>query len=141
LTLTTVVNDDGQTRTFSVTVEGVAAVDSWVEHVAAQWGLSERAVFGARLCIAELAANVLEHGAARSSNDSIVVRIDRLRDGIEVEFLDSRQPFDPTAPRSIANAPAHSGGRGLVLLQAYAHDLTYVADGDYNRTKFRVSSN
>jgi anti-sigma regulatory factor (Ser/Thr protein kinase) len=132
------VNDGVQTRTFDVSVDGVTAMDGWIEHIAAQWGLSERAGFEARLCIAELAANVLEHGKARSRNDHIVITIDRSRDGIEVKFLDSRERFDPTAPRPVADAPANSGGRGLVLLQAYARDLTYEADGDYNRVTFKI---
>jgi anti-sigma regulatory factor (Ser/Thr protein kinase) len=134
------VNGDVQRRTFTVTVDGVTAIDSWVEQIANQWGLSEKAAFGARLCLAELAANVLEHGIARSQDDHIVITMDRVRDGIEVEFVDSRERFDPTAPRSVVEAPANGGGRGLALLRAYAHDLTYVADPDYNRTKFKINA-
>jgi anti-sigma regulatory factor (Ser/Thr protein kinase) len=134
------VNGDVQRRTFTVTVDGVTAIDSWVEQIASQWGLSERTAFGARLCLAELAANVLEHGVARSQDDHIIITMDRVRDGIEVEFVDSRERFDPTAPRSVADAPANGGGRGLTLLRAYALDLTYVADANYNRTRFKINA-
>jgi anti-sigma regulatory factor (Ser/Thr protein kinase) len=138
--LTNTVNGDLQQKAFSVTVEGVTEIDNWLEQIAAQWELSERTAFGARLCIAELAANVLEHGVARSPDDHIVVTIDRVGDGIEVEFLDTRGCFDPTAPQASTEDHANGGGRGLALLRAYAHDLTYVAEADRNRTTFKIPS-
>jgi len=124
-----------------VTLEGVTAIDTWVEQIASNWGLSEEAVFGARLCIAELAANVLEHGVTRSSDDQITITIDRMSNGIEVEFMDSRERFDPTAPLSLPEESDSSGGRGLVLLRAYARDLSYVAYPDHNCTRFKITSN
>jgi anti-sigma regulatory factor (Ser/Thr protein kinase) len=138
--LVRVVSDDVEDRTFGVTVEAITAMDRWIETIAAQWGLSERVAFGVRLCVAELAANVLEHGVARSHEDQIVIRLDRLRDGIEVEFSDSRECFDPTVARTPVNNTANGGGRGLLLLQSYASDLTYAADARYNRTRFKVKT-
>jgi anti-sigma regulatory factor (Ser/Thr protein kinase) len=139
--LTNVVNGTVQTRAFGVSLDEIGAIDSWVERVAASMGVNKRAVFSARLCIAELTANILEHGAARSDDDRIVITINRLGDGIGVELLDSREPFDPTAKLPIAKSdPSNCGGRGLVLLQAYADDLTYVHDGTYNRVKFKIKS-
>jgi anti-sigma regulatory factor (Ser/Thr protein kinase) len=123
-----------------VSVGEVGAIDDWVEHVAAQLGASEQAAFGARLCIAELAANVLEHGISCSGHDHIIITIDRLGDRIGVEFSDSRVAFDPTLEVSAECDPTSVGGRGLVLLHAYADDLSYVNDGAYNRLKFKVKS-
>lgn len=123
-----------------MTLEGVTAIDTWVEQIGNSWGLSERTVFGARLCIAELAANVLEHGITRSKDDQITITIDRTIDGIEVEFLDSRARFDPTAAQSSAEESDNGGGRGLLLLRAYAQDLSYLADVDCNRTTFKIAS-
>jgi anti-sigma regulatory factor (Ser/Thr protein kinase) len=138
--LASVVNDDVQERTFGVTVEAVTAIDCWIESVAAQWGLSERVAFGARLCVAELAANVLEHGVPRSREDQIVIKLDRLRDGIEVEFADSRERFNPTVAPAPVDDAVNGGGRGLLLLHANARDLTYVTDDRYNRTRFTVKT-
>jgi anti-sigma regulatory factor (Ser/Thr protein kinase) len=138
--LTNVINDDVQRRAFNVTLEGVTAIDTWVEQIGSNWGLSERTVFGARLCLAELAANVLEHGTTRSKDDQITITIDRMTDGIEVEFLDSCERFDPTAPQSLPEESDSGGGRGLLLLRAYARDLSYVADPCYNRTNFKIAS-
>ena len=85
-----------ETRTFGVSASEIGDIDSWVEQIGTQWGESKRTVFGARLCIAELAANVLEHGIAKLANDHIAITLRRCSDGIGIEFVDSREPFDPT---------------------------------------------
>lgn len=138
--LTNAANGGLQRETFSVTIEGITAMDTWVEQIASRLGLSEKAAFSARLCIAELAANVLEHGVVRSRDDHMILAIDRVCDGIEVEFLDTRESFDPTVTQPSAQPRANGGGRGLALVRAYARDLTYVAAADYNRTTFKVTS-
>jgi anti-sigma regulatory factor (Ser/Thr protein kinase) len=129
-----------QIRTFQVNLGEVSDIDAWVENVAAESGASERAAFMARLCIAELAANVLEHSVPQSDSDHIVITIKHLADGIGIEFLDSRAAFDPTSKPPVESDPSNGGGRGLMLLQAYADELTYTNDGSYNRVKFKIKS-
>ena len=137
--------DQVETRTFALSRNDVAAVDTWLEEIGARWGASERTIFGVRLCIAELAANAVEHGIVSGGLDHMVITIRRLRRGIGVEFLDSRAPFDPTTkpkkspdPKSIE--AAEPTGRGLRLLHAYANDLSYSHDGTYNRVRLIVNS-
>jgi len=138
------VADDVETRRFGMSCSDVAAIDDWLERVGARWGASERTMFSARLCVAELAANTLEHGMARTSADHIVVTVRRLCGGVAVEYLDSRAPFDPTGVPVPARAEsiesADPTGRGLTLLRAYARDLTYSHDGTYNRVMLTISS-
>jgi anti-sigma regulatory factor (Ser/Thr protein kinase) len=133
-----------ETRTFGVSSAEVSAIDGWVEEVATQWGESKRTVFRTRLCIAELAANVLEHGSARSGDDHIVVTLRRSGDGIEVELLDSGAAFDPTVETAAAHAGSieslPAGGRGLLLVHAYAEDLSYCNDGSCNRITMKINS-
>src|SRR5262249_38496059 len=109
-----------------------------------RWQVSERIIFGTRLCVAELAANALEHGVATSGRDQITVTLRRSTDGIGVEFVDSRRPFDPTRPVAAETATSldslEPGGRGLRLLHAYAADLAYHNDGTCNRVTFKVRS-
>jgi phosphoserine phosphatase RsbU/P len=134
-----------QTRTFGVDRADARKIDEWIDMVGRQWGEGQSTVFGARLCVAELAANVIEHGIARSSRDHMIVTLTRRGDGIGIEFLDSRARFDPTAvaiakqPDSIDSAAV--GGRGLMLIRAYARDLAYHSDGIYNRVTLRIKSN
>jgi len=128
-------------RTFGVSVNDVTAIDSWVEGVTRRLGVSEQTAFRTRLCIAELATNVLEHGTCRAENDHIVISIDSVDDGIKVEFLDTRRPFDPTANTPVPpfGDPLNGGGRGLLLLHAYADKMKYADDGTYNRLKFEIA--
>src|SRR5262249_57409676 len=97
----------------------VAAIDDWLERVGARWGASERTMFSARLCVAELAANTLEHGMARTSADHIVVTVRRLCGGVAVEYPDSRVAFDPTGVprprRAASNESAYPARRGLAV--------------------------
>jgi len=140
------VDAGAETRTFGISAGEIGALDCWIEAVGARWGASRRTVFRARLCVADLAANVLEHGVAKANAgpDRITVTLDRCADGIKIEFVDTRGPFDPT--RAVAAAPAASlesadpRGRGLRLLQAYARDLAYSRDGARNRVTFRIAS-
>jgi serine/threonine-protein kinase RsbW len=139
------VDAPAETRTFGVSVSEIGEIDRWVEQVGMQWGENERTIFGARLCIAELAANVLEHGIAKVANDHIAITLRRSGDGIAIEFVDARDPFDPTTGEALARPAAtldeaEPGGRGLRLLRAFADDLSYSNDGTFNRVTLKVRS-
>ncbi len=127
-------------RTFGVSEGDVTAIDDWIERVAEKWAISQRAAFRARLCVAELAANVLEHGSKNADGGHIVVTIREATDGVEVEFLDSLGPFDLTRAPETPSPPSEVGGWGLKLVRAYAKELSYVNDGRYNRVRFKISS-
>ena len=131
-----------QIRTFGISVGEVTAIDDWIEQIAARWSINERAAYNARLCVAELAANVVEHGCASSGeSDHIVVTLRQTADGVEIEFLDSSRPFDPTRRAAETKfPPSEAGGLGLMLLHAYAKELNYVNDGIYNRVRFKIAS-
>ena len=76
--------------------------------------------------------------------DEMIVTVRRVPEGISVEFRDSRAPFDPTVPpqrtRADAIETAETSGRGLVLLHAYATNLSYSHDGAHNRVTLTVPS-
>jgi serine/threonine-protein kinase RsbW len=129
-----------ETRTFGIGTQDVTAIDAWIEQVAAKWSANERSVFRARLCIAELAANALEHGDPKPG-DRIVVTLCNVGDGVEIEFLDTLKPFDPTKePSTTKTQPSEAGGLGLKLVHAYAEELSYSNDGRYNRLKFKIKT-
>jgi anti-sigma regulatory factor (Ser/Thr protein kinase) len=127
---------DGQTRTFRVTPDEISAADAWIEDVGRRWGIAERTAFGARLCVAEIAANVLEHGGVRAEPAEFGVTLRRRESGLDVEITDSGRPFDPTAvlerPLSDSIEAAHIGGLGLRLVRCYASEVTYRHDGVCN---------
>lgn len=130
-------------RTFAADPGEVAKVDDWIGAVGQGWGASEKTIFAARLCVAELFANVLEHGAVKP-DDRVTVILLRRPDGLGVAFADTSAPFDPTA--AVAAQPAQSieattaAGRGLMLVRNYARDLAYQRDGAGNHLTFWVET-
>jgi len=129
-----------ETQTFGANQTDAGAIDTWIEQVGRQWDDSPGTVFAARLCVAELANNVIEHGTPRSKDDHIVVTLTRCSDGIGIEFMDTRGQFDPTIEHAELSqaASAYEGGRGLMLIRSYAKDLAYRHDGRYNRVSLKI---
>ena len=126
-----------ETLTFEAEPKEVERIDAWIETTGRRWGADQKTIFGARLCVAELFANVIEHAGAKSGHDRIIVTLARRGEGIGIEFLDTCAPFDPTA-FAIAQKPdtidaIAANGRGLMLIRAYAREFTYRHDGTYNR--------
>jgi anti-sigma regulatory factor (Ser/Thr protein kinase) len=136
------VSGAAQIRTFGISASEVTAIDEWIEQIAARWSTNDRVAFNARLCVAELAANVLEHGrASADEKDHIVITLRQVMDGLEIEFRDSLGPFDSAVKaKGPKPAPSEAGGLGLMLIQSYAKDLSYANDGNYNRVRFKIAS-
>jgi anti-sigma regulatory factor (Ser/Thr protein kinase) len=133
---------EAQTRDFHATREQVSAADTWVEQVGLEWGLAERTVFGARICVAEIAANVIEHGGTFAEPAQLSITLRRRGRDLEIEITDSSRPFDPTTvtdrPLSSSIDTAQIGGLGLRLVRSYASDIAYRRDGSGNHVTLRV---
>jgi anti-sigma regulatory factor (Ser/Thr protein kinase) len=129
----------GQTQTFQATAEEIAAADAWVEQIGRSWGIPGCTALGARICVAEIAANVLEHGASPPAAVELGVTLCCRDSGLDIEITDSGPPFDPTAvserPSPQSHDEAQIGGLGLRLVRSYASDVTYRHDGVCNRLK------
>lgn len=138
------VSDAVASRAFGISPRDVVLIDAWLEQVGAEWVVAPRIMFGVRLCVAELAANAVEHGVPHSGVEEMIVTVRRVPEGIAVEFRDSRAPFDPTVPPQRPHADtiatAEPSGRGLLLLQACAQNLAYAHDGTHNRVTLTVPS-
>src|SRR5690348_6815226 len=91
------VDAEGQSRTFRATPEDISAADAWTEEAGRHWGIAERTTFRARLCVAEIVANVLEHGPPALPPADFAVTLRRRGDGLDLEIVDSGRPFDVTA--------------------------------------------
>jgi anti-sigma regulatory factor (Ser/Thr protein kinase) len=132
-----------ETRTFAVNAREIADIDDWVEAVGRRWGHSERTVLRARLCLAELAANVLEHAAPRAG-DRITITLHHLSDGLGIELVDTCGLFDPTGvampSADVSIATARPGGRGLKLVHAFSVDLSYCNNDGRNRVSLKIAS-
>ena len=128
-----------ETRSIIATADRICELDGWIERTAAAWRLPDDVVFRARVCVAEVAANLLEHGRARAEGDEITVTLRPGATALEIELTDTGRAFDPTAPAAAAASPDDLGGRGLRLLRAYAAAMRYRRDGGRNILWLRVA--
>jgi len=133
---------EAATRSYIATPDRLADIDAWIEQAGGAWRLSEDVVFRARVCVAEVLANLLEHGRSRPDGDDIRITLRAFPPALGLEIHDSGGPFDPTARAAAAAAAPAShalGGRGLRLLGAYASDMTYRRAGRWNVLSLRVT--
>ena len=125
-------------RTFAADTLGVGAIDDWVMDMTTDLGIDRRTAFAGRVCIAELADNVIEHGRP-TVDDQIVLTIGTADGALNIEFQDTAAAFDPTA---IVGRPPHAeayeGGRGLMIVKSYADMLDYWHDGRRNNLKLTI---
>jgi anti-sigma regulatory factor (Ser/Thr protein kinase) len=128
-----------ETQAFHATAAQIGEMDRWVEELGTQWGIPERTVFRARVCIAEVAANVLEHGVTQPEQDQIIITLRNQAPAVEIEIADTGKAFNPVEPPADASAEsATDGGRGLQLLHSYASAMDYKREHDRNILFFRV---
>jgi serine/threonine-protein kinase RsbW len=132
-----------ETRSFKAAPDDLAEVDTWIEAATAGWPVTADALFRARVCVAEVAANVMEHGRAQADWDEITITLRPVPPALEIEIADTGRAFDPTrpsAPVTVAGQiPDPLGGRGLRLLHAYASSMAYRRDGGRNILTLRVA--
>jgi anti-sigma regulatory factor (Ser/Thr protein kinase) len=127
------------TCSINATPDGICALDGWIERIGASWRLPGDVVFRARVCVAEVAANLMEHGCSNPGGEpmSVVMRADACT--LSLELRDSGRAFDPTAPTDTSASAAGMGGRGLRLLHAYAAAMRYRREVGRNILTLRVT--
>ncbi len=126
-----------ETRSIIATADGISELDGWIERVGGSWRVPDDVVFRARICAAEVAANLIEHGRASPDGDRITVVLRPDETTLEIELTDTGRAFDPTAPAAGASADG-LGGRGLRLLRAYAAAMSYRRAAGRNILRLRV---
>lgn len=108
----------------------------WIDARVAALALDDRQAYALRLCIEELAGNVLQHGAANALQ--VTLRAPPLCLLVE----DDGPAFDPlavAAPTLPGNLDAATpGGLGLLLTRHYSRDLAYARHGGWNRVSVRL---
>lgn len=121
-------------REFLADPPGIADLDTWIETAAADWP-SQKCVVKARVCAAEIAANLLEHGGHGEGPRRLQVRLSQTLEGVALDLADDGLPFDPTdRPPSGREtlSSATPGGRGLQAVKGLAKTLSYRRDSDRN---------
>jgi anti-sigma regulatory factor (Ser/Thr protein kinase) len=125
---------------FRITPEALGDMDVWLDKIGNNWAVDERTLFRARVCVSELAANVLEHGQVGSADGSIDLELRNKLPALEVEFSSPGVAFDPTKAPQVPPSYDRIGGRGLHLVRSYAHSLRYRRVGHRNVITFALTS-
>src|SRR5258705_8755879 len=124
---------------FPIAFQAIGDMDLWVEEVGKKWAVDENALFRARVCITEIAANVVEHGQVNSADGTIDLELRNKLPVLEIEISAPGVEFDPTKAPPISIEDDRVGGRGLRLVRAYANSLHYRRVGQRNVITFALN--
>ena len=125
---------------FPITPAALGDIDQWLEEFGKKWGVNERTLFRARVCVSELAANVLEHGQVGLADGTIDLKLRNKLPALEIEFSAPGVAFDPTTAPPIPPSHDRIGGRGLHLVKTYVNSMRYRRVGRRNVITFALTS-
>jgi anti-sigma regulatory factor (Ser/Thr protein kinase) len=128
-----------ETRRFPAKPDAVPEMDRWIEFVGERWGLDHGTLFRARVCVSELANNVLEHGGVSQDRDSMTLALSHTPPGVEIQLSDTGAAFNPVSTPVLDLGQDHVGRRGLRIVRSYAHVLSYRRDHDSNIVTIHVT--
>lgn len=117
----------------------IADLSEWVQGVAARYGIDDDLQFAIHLCLEEVVSNIIRHGYAPKTAETVTVEFSRRREELVFTVEDFAPAFDPlTAPEmpllDSGGEPA-IGGRGIRLLRAFAHTLEHERTAAGNRLR------
>ena len=128
-------------QSFLLDRDGITAADVFIERFEQRHGVASALVFRARVCVAELAANALEHGATPGRVDELLLELHWAAPSeLSISYADSSRPFDPTAEGAVPAALdlERGGGSGLRLLRQFVRASSYSHDGQHNRLELVI---
>ncbi len=106
-------------------------LSEWVDAQVAAFGLDDHTAYALRLCIEELAGNVLLHAGAAALHISLEAPPLTLLIEDDGPRFDPSALAEPSLPVSLDDA--RPGGLGLLLTRRYARAMAYERDGGSNR--------
>ena len=106
----------------------------------ASHSLGDDVLFELNLVLEELFVNTVRHGGCEGLENSARVRL-RKTSGVEVEYHDRGEPFDPTRAEPAAiDAPLEArsaGGLGIHLVRQLMRDVEYRRVEEWNQITMR----
>ncbi len=129
--------------TIGASVEEIAKVSEWLDHVADEAGWPDRLRFGMELSLEEALANVILYGfpeSGRATHEAPAIRVDYLSlpaEQVAVRIVDNGVAFDPTAVAAPDLAEsveeARIGGHGVRLMRHFLQEIAYARIGAENQ--------
>ena len=125
----------------------IAAVEAGRQELlrfVAPLALSDRVINRLEVVFEELVSNIVRHGFAPGSDQSIAVRVVARPGAIQLTFEDDGAPFDPLAAppaeRLTSLETARLGGLGLPLVRKMAAELAYEPIASGNRLTVSITT-
>lgn len=98
-------------------------------------GMDEERVFAVRLALEEAIANAIKHGNKMDPTKKVTIRFLNEKDRLTFEVSDEGDGFDSTTvpdPTDAEHLPLPHG-RGILLMRAYADEVTFNESGNLVR--------
>lgn len=124
-------------ESFDVRATALPEIDEFIAAFGLSHACPQRAIFRARVAIAELAANALEHGRPKPDGDTFRIALEKAAAGLLVTYADTTTSFDPAALGAPEASSERNGGRGLAIIRQLADEIAYRRDGDWNIVEMR----
>ena len=127
----------------------IRQASKWLEVICAEHRVPAPAILRLDLCLHEVLANIIFHGAGITPSSRIDVRFKVLRSDsgrageAQVTVSDAGLAFDPLRVQPPPKAPtlseAEPGGLGLVMIRGFADGLYYRYNDGRNELAFSVA--
>jgi anti-sigma regulatory factor (Ser/Thr protein kinase) len=117
----------------------VAKAIAFTRRFAKTNGLSADAADRLAVVVEEWAANIVEHSGAAPTS-LIMIRLQRLADGVRIGFSDAGVAFDPRAAIHEGPDPERGGGAGIAMIRSWCEIEAYARRRGRNRLVLRSRS-
>jgi serine/threonine-protein kinase RsbW len=115
----------------------IAKVAALVDSFAAEHGLSNEVMVALNVSLDEILNNIISYAYEDAECHDISVRLELLRQKVEVTVEDDGKPFDPLAVgiSDPGTKPRAEGGAGLTFGRTLIDELTYVRRDGINQLR------
>jgi serine/threonine-protein kinase RsbW len=119
-------------------------LSEWVQSLTARYCIDDSLQFAIHLCLEEAVSNIIRHGYAPDTAETVTIEFSRPREGQLVFTVeDFAPPFNPLLAPEIPLVDSAGelaiGGRGIRLLRAFAHTLEHERTAVGNRLRIGLT--
>ena len=128
-----------ETLTVPVQLSSLKPIGQYVAAVCQEAGISSKRTYKLRLAVDELVTNIIVHGSANSTTESVLeINAELDSENLKIAITDTGLPYDPRETNfdeSILSQPLEErpmGGLGIFLSLESVDDFSYETIGDKN---------
>ena len=136
-------NGAATTIAIAASLQGLQALDPWLEDLRQRFTISDEMAFAIRLCLEEAVSNVVNHAHIGDAGEPIAVSVTDTPDELVFVVVDGGPPFDPRTvapPAEVTDLEtAPIGGQGINLIRSFASRFDYERRDERNRLSLGFS--